>query len=488
VQINGVKIKSGYDGKIISVIGAARSGISAARFLTYMGAIVTLSDSASEEKLGAERVAEARAVSAKFIPKATVDEALPENTKFVVTSPGVPKTAEVLQEAVRRGIKVWSEIEFAFHFTMAPIVATTGTNGKTTTTILIAELLESAGLTATIAGNVSADEIKLTLVDAAWNSSADHLNDEEIIVAEISSFQLEWVHKFAPCVAILTNITPDHLNRHASFEEYVETKARIFAAQQDDCLAIVNDDNEAAKNIADGWKERGYQGKLLRFSRTKVYDKSVPAAFVENGVITVRLEAGGENVAILPVSELPQSLPGNHSVENVLAASAAALFMGAKPEAIARGIREFKGVAHRMEWVAEHNGVAFINNSMCTNTAAAVSSLSAMTRPTVVIAGGVDKESDFSDLTPVLHSHAKQVILLGRAADKMEQTFRAGGYDKIIRAESMQDAVTLARSLAVAGDAVLLSPACASFDMFADFEARGSAFRDAVRALISEGK
>lgn len=466
-----------YSGRKISVIGAARSGISAARILTEMGATVTLSDSQSEEKIGKERAAEARSAAAKFIPGSTISEALPHLTSLVVTSPGVPKTAPVLAGAIRRDLSIWSEIELAYRLTDAPIVAITGTNGKTTTTILIAKLLETARIHATIAGNVSADEIKQTLVDAAWKAK------KEVIVAEISSFQLEWVEQFAPKVAILTNITPDHLNRHASFEEYAETKARIFAAQEHHDLAIVNDDDKAARNIGDSWEKRGYRGRLLWFSRTNVFTSAVPAAFVEDGVITVRLEAGGDSVAILPVSELPQSLPGNHSIENVLAASAAALFMGATPEAIAQGIREFKGVAHRMEWVAEHNGVAFINNSMCTNTAAAVSSLSAMTRPTVVIAGGVDKESDFSDLTPVLHTHAKHLILIGRAADKMEQTFRAGGYDKISRAESMADAVNLARSLAVPGDAVLLSPACASFDMFADFEARGSAFREAVRSF-----
>ena len=478
--------EEGWNGKRVSIIGAARSGISAARFLTGSGAIVTLSDSQSEEKIGEERIREARSVAAQFIPEATTNEALPENTDLVVTSPGVPKTAAVLQEAVRRGISVISEIELAFSLTDTPIAAVTGTNGKTTTTILTAQLLEAARIKATIAGNVSADEIKQTLVDAAWETLYTE-EDIKLIVAEISSFQLEWVHKFAPCVAILTNITPDHLNRHASFEEYIETKARIFAAQTENDLAIINDDNEAAKSIGDSWNKRGYRGNLLWFSRTNVFTSSIPAAFVDNGVITVRLKANGEEVAILPVSELPPSLPGNHSVENVLAASAAALFMGASPEAIAQGIREFKGVAHRMEWVAEHNRVAFINNSMCTNTAAAVSSLSAMSSPTIVIAGGVDKESDFADLVPVLHSHAKHLILIGRAADKMEQTFRAGGYDKISRAETMQDAVNLARSFAVPGDAVLLSPACASFDMFADFEARGIAFRDAVRAIINHG-
>jgi UDP-N-acetylmuramoylalanine--D-glutamate ligase len=477
-----VSINGRFAGTRVSVIGAARSGLAAARVLTELGAIVTLSDSQTEEKIGTERVKEAQSVAAKFIAGATINEALPEGTIFVVTSPGVPKNAPVLVEAVRRELIVWSEIELA-HALGQISVAVTGTNGKTTVTILTAQLLEASGIEATIAGNVSADEIKQTLVEAVWNNQQRPLREPSKIVAEISSFQLEWVEDFQPYVAILTNITPDHLNRHSSFEEYAETKARIFAAQDQNDLAVVNDDDPAAKNIADSWDERGFWSQLLRYSNTNIYDPSVPAAFVENGVIKIRLRMFGEVVSILPVSELPPSLPGAHSVQNVLAAAAAALFMGATPEAIARGIREFAGVAHRMERVAERNGVLFINNSMCTNTAAAVSSLSAMTRPTVVIAGGVDKESDFSDLTPVLHRHAKHVILIGRAADKMEQTFRTSGYEQISRADSMEHAVEQARSLAVAGDAVLLSPACASFDMFTDFEERGARFRVAVLSV-----
>jgi len=400
----------------------------------------------------------------------------------------VPKTAAALQEAVRRGIPVWSEIELACRLTDAPIVAVTGTNGKTTTTLLIAAMLEAAGRNALVAGNVSADEIKRTLVDAAFATSrtADAGPQDAILVAEISSFQLEWVEQFAPRVGVLTNITPDHLNRHADFEEYARTKARLFAAQGPEDWAVIGYDNPAARAI----------GQLPLRARRCWFTKSAcrtfgpapgPAAWLEDDVLTVGLEAGAP-VAILRRAEMPAALPGLHSVENVLAAAAAARAMGAPAGAIAEAVRRFAGVAHRMERVAEVGGVLYINNSMCTNVAAAVCSLAAMDRPTILIAGGADKDLDFAPLVPTLRARAKHVVLIGSVAEKMEKTFTAGGYTALSRAGSLEEAVRKARDLARPGEAVLLAPACASFDMFADFEARGVAFRQAVHQLQGRGK
>lgn len=457
------------------MIGAARSGIAAADALSRLGADVLLSDGKTAEQLGVARVAGLEATGAPFVLGGSVTEALPEGTHLVVTSPGVPKTAPILQEAVRRGIPVWSEIELAYRLTSAPIVAVTGTNGKTTTTLLIAAMLEAAGEPALICGNVSADEIKRTLVEAAVSS--DH-SGNAILVAEISSFQLEWVETFAPKVAILTNITPDHLNRHASFDEYAHTKARIFAAQTADDWAVLNYDDPVTRKIG----QAGLPGRLCWFTTGTRPPDDGPAAWVEEDILTVRLEGHGA-IPILPSRDLPFTLPGIHSVANVLAASVAALAIGAGAEAIAKAVRSFSGAAHRMEFVTEIRGVRYINNSMCTNVAAAIHSLAAMDRPTVVIAGGADKELDYAPLTPTLREKAKQLILIGAVADKMETIFRAGGYDAISRAATLEEAVQQAQRLTVPGDAVLLSPACASFDMFTDFEARGVAFRNAVRAL-----
>ena len=461
------------------MIGAARSGISAANVLTRLGADVLLSDTKTAEQIGPERLAEIEATGARFLPGARVAEALPAGTELVVTSPGVPKTAAALQEAVRRGIPVWSEIELAYRLTEAPIVAVTGTNGKTTTTLLIAAMLEAAGKNALVAGNVSADEIKRTLVDAAFATSryAGVERQDAILVAEISSFQLEWVEQFAPRVGVLTNITPDHLNRHADFEEYAQTKARLFAAQGPEDWAVVGYDNPAARAIGQG----NLRARRCWFTKSACPPSDGPAAWLEDGVLTVLL--AGEPVAILRRADLPTTLPGLHSVENVLAASAAALAMGAEAGAIAEAARHFAGVAHRMERVAEIDGVLYINNSMCTNVAAAICSLAAMDRPTILIAGGADKDLDFAPLVPTLRARAKHVLLIGSVAEKMQQTFTVGGFSALSLAGSLEEAVRRARDLARPGDAVLLAPACASFDMFADFEARGVAFRQAVYAL-----
>ncbi len=492
-----------FAGKKVSVIGAARSGLDAARVLQGLGANVLLSDAQTAEFLGAERIAEIEASGVPYMLGVGADEALPIGTEFVITSPGVPRTAEVLQAAVRRSIPVWSEIELAGRLAQAPIIAITGTNGKTTTTLLTTAILKAAGFEAIAAGNISADEIKRTLVDAACKT-IPRRRHRTAIVAEISSFQLEWVEKFAPKVAILTNITPDHLNRHATFEEYAAAKARIFAAQNGGDFAIVNYDNAAARAI----------GELLPPARRVWFtlQTSPPdagaAAWLQNGLLTVRLsnEVGqgviakaergkrrGEcvsatAVSILPGSEMPATLPGSHSIENALAAAAAALIMGVEAATIAQAIRDFAGVPHRMEWVEDVRGIRYINNSMCTNVAAAISSLRAMDRPTVAIMGGADKELAFAPLAdalkqPDLEAKISAVVLIGAAADKIEKALREGGYTRISRAGSMADAVTKATERAAVGQAVLLCPACASFDMFHDFEARGAAFRDAVRTL-----
>jgi UDP-N-acetylmuramoylalanine--D-glutamate ligase len=453
------------------VIGAARSGIAAARALVQRGATVVLSDSAAESQIG-ERAVEGRASGAQCVFQATVETALPIGTDLVVTSPGVPRTAPILVAAVERGIPVWSEIELAYRLTSAQIHAITGTNGKTTTTMLLAEMLKRDGRRAIVCGNVSADDIKKTLVEAALEATSA----DDILVAEISSFQLEWVEQFAPKAAILTNITADHLNRHRSFGEYAETKAGIFAAQSAEDWAIVGYDNPASRQIG----ERLSTQRLLWFTTESSLD-SGNAAWLDQGVLKVRML--GEETSLMNASDLPASLPGRHSIANVLAASAAALAAGASPGAIAAAVRDFGGAPHRMEHVGDVRGVRYVNNSMCTNVAAAICSLEAMDRPTIVIAGGADKQLDFAPLALALRSHAKHLILIGSAADKMEAAFRAGGYVSISRSGSLEEAVEAAASRACPGEAVLLSPACASFDMFRDFEARGSAFRAAVRKL-----
>lgn len=466
-------------GSAVSVIGAARSGVDAARALHSLGANVTLSDSKNLEQLDPECAARISQESVRFAPGATTEIALPADTELVVTSPGVPVYADVLKEAVRRSIPVWSEIELAYRISPCRIIAITGTNGKTTTALLTRDLLLAGGLDAVVAGNISADETKRTLVDAAFEARTIGAS-ERILVAEVSSFQLEWVEAFAPWIAMLTNITPDHLNRHASFEEYSDAKARLFAAQTACDWAFLNADDPAATSMG----QRLNNGRRLWISALQ--RPSSPAAYMDDGVLTVDT---GNNcpVQIVAADEMPAALPGLHSIQNALLAAAAAIVAGVDPGAIRAAIVGFHGVPHRMEIVAEVRGVRFINNSMCTNVAAAIASLEAVGRPAILIAGGADKNMDFAPLARAVQRFTRKTYLIGAAADKMETALRDGGCEGIVRCGSLESAVVAAAAEAKSGDAVILSPACASFDMFKDFEARGASFRSAVKKLGNGG-
>lgn len=456
-----------FAGRRIAVIGIARTGLATAPVLRDLGAKVILSDAASRDQLG-ENAERAEQLGVELRLNAGAEEAL-EGAELVVPSPGVWRSAPVLRLAQERGLPILSEIEVAYRISRAPILAVTGTNGKTTTTLWLAEMLREAGRKTWIAGNVSADEIKQALITAAMQADA-----KEVIVAEISSFQLEWVEKFRPCVGILTNIAEDHLDRHASMEEYIRCKARLFVAQNSEDVAVINAKNEPSSKIG-----RGLSSRVVWFPCENRSHSNV--AFIRGRRLIVRWE--GQEYTLCPVDSL--RLPGIHNVENALAAAAAAIAFGVEVEAVERALRGFAGVPHRMEVVQELDGVLYINNSMCTNIAAAICSLEAVGRPVIVIAGGVDKNSDFTPFGAALARYARHVVLMGRAAEKIEVAARMAGFTAISKAQSMEEAVALASRIAQPGDAVLLSPACASFDMFRDFETRGEAFRQAVRALAA---
>ncbi len=474
-----------FKGLKVSVIGAARSGASAAKVLVKLGAIVLLSDSSPREKLTEEQLRDAVESGAESVFEASVEQSLPEGTQLVVVSPGVPKDSHVLRTAVERGIRIWGEIEFAYRISAKEFMAVTGTNGKTTTTLLLSDMLCEGGKLAVPCGNVSADSVKKTLTDAAALSLKPEYAEETgehptgrtpIPVAEISSFQLEWTDKFAPHVAILTNITPDHLNRHKNFTEYAETKLKLFARQTRKDWTVLNwDDAEARKFGANS-----PPGRLIWFS-TQASPTAEKRLWVRKGFLTARLNPQKNPTLIMPVTDIPDTLPGEHNVSNILAAASAAMAIGVSPMAIARAVRNFKGVPHRMEIIGEFRGIQYVNNSMCTNVVAAVCSLEAMKRPTIVICGGADKDFDFSPLVPIMKSNTKHAILIGSAAVKLEAALRAGGYENISHAETLESAVVAAKALATQGDAILLSPACASFGMFRDFEHRGQVFRNAVK-------
>lgn len=456
---------SGYSGARIAVIGMARTGLAVAKVMTELGAHVVLYDSKQEAEL-TEAIAVAQSLGVEAHPGTEAVDL--DGVDLLVPSPGVPATLPVFADAQQREVCVLSEIELAYRLSRAPIVAITGTSGKTTTTIMTGQMLQSSGLDAYIAGNVAAGDIKLPLVTAAHKASA-----ESIIVAEISTFQLEWIRAFRPAVAMVLNVTSDHINRHGSVAEYQRLKARIFENQTTDDVAVVNADNPFTASLAPK-----LSGRVLQFSRRTEVDEG---AFVRGGDLLYR-HSGVEQV-ICARADIP--LRGEHNVENVLAASCAAMTMGADPAAIRRAVVQSAPVEHRLEPVATIDGVEYINNSMCTNLDSTVRSIEAIDEPQIVIAGGQakDTDEDFGPVGAALKRKAKHLVLIGADRAFIRQAAENQGFRAISEAESMREAVEIARSKAEPGDVVVLTPGCASFDMFSSFEHRGQVYKDIVQGM-----
>ncbi|OFX14536.1 MAG: UDP-N-acetylmuramoylalanine--D-glutamate ligase [Armatimonadetes bacterium RBG_16_58_9] len=449
-----------YSHKSIAVIGMARTGLAVAEVVRDLGARVVLYD----KKPGSE-LAEAMDLAARLgvEARAGTDEVDFSDIDVLIPSPGVARTLPVFAEAQSRGVRIISEIELAYTLSRAPIIAITGTNGKTTTTVLTGRMLAADGRDVYIAGNVAASDIRLPLVTAAHKAS-----EHSVIVAEISTFQLEWIRAFRPKIGVLLNVTSDHMDRHASVEEYAQLKTRIFENQTPDDLAVINAENPFTASLAPQLNAR-----VLKFARKTPVDEGV---FVAGDEVIVRLS--GRETAVCARSDIP--LRGEHNVENVLAASCAAMAFGAKPESVLEAIRAFRPVEHRLESVAVIDGVEYINNSMCTNVDAAVRSVEAINEPQVVIAGGKDKGSDYTALGEAFKRKAKHVVLIGADAHLIRAAAENAGFSAVTDAGSMEEAVEAARELAEPGDVVVLTPACASFDMFSSFEDRGRVFKQIV--------
>ncbi len=470
---------SEFAGKRIAVIGLAATGLATAEVLLNQGATVRVYDAKPEAALNAEAVAAARALGNGVSLALGTGDVDWSATDLVVPSPGVPKSAPPLVEAVRRGVPVLGEIEVAYRLARAPILAITGTNGKTTTTALLGAICREAGLQTWVAGNIAEDEGKrLPLIRAAVEAPAD-----AVIVAEISSFQLEWVETFRPKVAAWLNISDDHLDRHADFEEYARTKSRLFAAQEPGDVAVLNADDENVLRYA----ERTGCGRRREFSLRHITD----GTYLQDGVLWLVGPSHDGNKATVADQELMACvevpMPGLHNVANVLAASCMASAFGIGIDAIESAVRAFKGVAHRMEPVADVAGVRYVNNSMCTNPVAVAASLEAAGGLVVAIMGGIHKGGDLGDMARAVNKRARKVVLIGASARELAGALTAAGMDgnDIAFADTLPGAVEQAAVLARPGDTVMLVPGCASFDMFTGFEQRGQVFRDAVRALAS---
>jgi UDP-N-acetylmuramoylalanine--D-glutamate ligase len=441
----------------VLVVGLGKSGVAAALFLKARGARVTVSDTKTEDELRAE------------IP-VLLDHGIAVETgghgertfrgqDLIVVSPGVPVDAPPLVQARALGETVIGEVELAAQFLPAPIVAITGSNGKTTTTSLTGEILAGAGFQTLVGGNIGTPAISL----------AERALTVSFVVLEVSSFQLETIKAFRPRVAVILNITPDHLDRHRTFQTYIEAKARIFENQQDDDFAVLNADDPTTAGL--GGRTRA---QVFWFTRKKEMEKG---ACVRDGRILFR-DANGQREIML-ASEIP--LQGAHNVENALAAICVGSLLGCEAKQIRRTVQQFKAVEHRLEYVATIQGVEYYNDSKATNVDATIKALESFPANIHLILGGKDKGSDYTLLNALLRTRVKRVYTIGAAAAKIESHIK--GAAEVVHAETLENAVRRAAAIAKEGDIVLLAPACASFDQFQSYEHRGRVFKEAVHAL-----
>jgi UDP-N-acetylmuramoylalanine--D-glutamate ligase len=442
--------------KRVLVVGLARTGMATALFCAARGARVTATDTRTESELDAA-VAELRKAGVG-LELAGHRQELIQGADLIIPSPGVPADAPLLQSARSKGVTIWSEIELASRFLKGRLIGITGSNGKTTTTSLIEHILRKAGFSTILAGNIGTPLI----------SCVEKTSDKTITIAELSSFQLELVEKFRPNISVFLNLTPDHLDRHHTLESYAAAKARIFENQTEADSAVLNADDPGTTPYAPA------KPQLFWFSRKQ---RVAQGAFVRGNDILFRFEGTEEKV--LKLADIP--LAGSHNVENVLAAVAATRLAGAQPAAVAKGVRSFAGVEHRLEFVAEIGGVRFYNDSKATNVDATLKALDAFPGRILIILGGKDKGSDYTVLQPRLREKAVLALLIGAAASKIEK--QIAGSVAIEQAGTIERAVETAANAARPGDVVLLAPACASFDQFQNYEHRGRVFKELVRQL-----
>jgi len=458
VMTRGRAYLEGLAGRRVAVVGLARSGVAAARLLQAAGARVSASDTKPLSALGDEARGLAR-LGIHLIGDDTAGAGV-AGADLVVVSPGVSIDSAQLAPARQAGATIIGEIELAWRALEADTIAITGTNGKTTTTALTGALLAEQHRPVLVAGNIG----------TPLAGQARTFPPDGIVVCEVSSFQLETIETFQPRVAVVLNVTPDHLDRHGTFEAYLDAKARIFANQTPADCAVLNADDAPTRTLGDRTR-----ADVLWFSRTLPQDHGV---FVRDGWIVAKLN--GHVEMICPLSDI--FLRGQHNVENVLAATACALWTGLAPEAIRRGIARFRGVPHRIEFVRDLHGVHYYNDSKGTNVASTVKALESFSESIVLIAGGVGKGQDFGPLAEAARGRVRQAVVLGQDASKIAAPLERAGI-AVRHAVSIEAALHTARDAAAPGDVVLLSPACASFDMFDNFEHRGDIFRGLVQAL-----
>jgi len=442
--------------KKIVVIGMGKTGLATVRFLGGQGASVIATDEKPPEKWGTafEQIA-----GENWLTTGDYNVGILDGVSMVVPSPGVPPSNEILQEAIRKKIPVISEVELAYHFIEVPILAVTGTNGKTTTTTILGEILTRAGKKVFVGGNIGNP-----LIEFAGNNKV-----ADFVVAEISSFQLQWIEKFRPFVAVLLNITCDHVNYHGSFAEYRRIKSRVFENQTKSDYAILNAEDPEQKLLSSS-----IRAQVAAFSSSNQLPIGI---FVKDGNIVFRNLKGEEEQYPLEMIKIP----GMHNVENVMAAVMTARLCGCSRDSIIDTISGFSGLPHRIEFVGEKKSVRYYDDSKGTNVGSVIRALDTFSAPVILLLGGRDKDGDFQNLKPLLATKAKQVILFGEARERIGSLI--GKSVPTVKELTLQAAIENAYKSAHAGDVVLLSPGCASFDEFNNYKERGNFFKNVVRNL-----
>lgn len=443
------------------VAGTGKSGISATKLLVNHGVKVYLFDENKDRDIEAikEKTGDSELVQ---IELGELGEDALSSSQLMVISPGIPVDAPFTDVVRNAGIPIWSEIELAYHYGKGKIAAITGTNGKTTTTALVGEIVKAHNAKTIVVGNIGIPYTEL----------CDTTDDDSDTVAEISSFQLETVIDFHPNVSAILNLTPDHLNRHYTFENYGNVKFSITKNQTMDDVTVLNYDDEHTRAMGEKAKDHCH---VVYFSRL---EKPAGGVYVEDGDII--LEDGDKKINVLAIKDL--KLMGAHNVENVLAAVGISYYMGVPVDVIRDVATSFKAVAHRIEYVDTVDGVAYYNDSKGTNPDAAIKGIQAMVAPTFLIGGGYDKGSEYDEWIEAFDGKVKWLVLIGQTAQKIADCANRHGFNSIIFEENLQDAVAYCHENAVDGDAVLLSPACASWGQFDNYEQRGDMFKEYVRS------
>lgn len=447
--------------KNVLLVGLAKTGVSTIKKLNKLGANIIVNDIKPKEKLEGiieeiDNLDNIEYVLGKHLENI-------ENIDLTIVSPGVPLDLPFIEKIKSEGIKIIGEVELAYKLSKNPtFIGITGTNGKTTTTSLVGEMFKKANKDTYIVGNIGNPVI----------DTVDLTNENSYLVTELSSFQLESIEDFKPKVSTIINITEDHLNRHHTMENYINAKARIFKNQDKADFTILNYDDSIVRDLGES-----SNGNVLYFS---IKEEVKQGAYLDkNNNIVIKVD--GEELVLMNKSEL--SLPGNHNLENAMSAILMAYVLNIDTNVIIDTLRTFKGVEHRLEFVTNKDGIMFVNDSKGTNPDSTIKAITSYEKPIVLIAGGYEKQSDFTEMIKYATKNVKALVLLGQTAEKIETTAKEHGIDNISKVEDMEAAVKKAYEIAESGDVVLLSPACASWDMYPNFEARGLDFKENIYKL-----